>query len=108
MQYQKRQTEATHVDGHAVVQPLPDHRLALDVDVLPVLDGQGLDELAVQVQGHGLGLHTQGDLVPVAIKEVLHRGVLEHGSHRVLGEPHRVVLHCLVLSIQADGHLVVQ
>jgi len=61
--------------------------------------------LAVQVQGHRLGLHTQGDLVPIAIKEVLHLGVLEHGPHRVPGEPHRVVLHRLASSVQADGHL---
>lgn len=95
----------THVDGHAVVQTLPNHRLPLDVDVLPVLDGQRLDEFAVQVQRHRLGLHAQGDLVPVAVKQVVDAVVLEHGPHGVLRQAHGVVLHRFVLAVQADGHL---
>lgn len=95
----------THVDGHAVVQPLPDDRLPLDVDVLPVLDGQRLDVLAVQVERHRLGLHAEGDLVPVAVKQVVDAVVLEHGPHGVLRQTHGVVLHRFVLSVQTDGHL---
>lgn len=93
------------VNGDAVVKPLPDHRLPLDVDVLPVLDGQSLDVFAVQVQRHGLGLHAQTDLVPVAVEQVVDFGVLEHSSDGVFGESDRVVLHGLVLTVQADGHL---
>lgn len=58
----------THINWHAVIQPLPNHCLALDINVLPVLNGQSLDEFAVQVQRHSLGLDAQGDLVPAAVK----------------------------------------
>lgn len=98
----------TYVDGHAVVQPLPDHSLPLDVYVLSVLDGQRLDVFAVQVQRHRLGLHAQGDLVPVAVKQVVDSVVLEHGPHGVLRQTHGVVLHRFVLAVQTDGHLSVR
>lgn len=98
----------THIDWHAVVQPLPDHRLPLDVDVLPVFDGQSLDEFAVQVQRHGLGLHAEADLVPAAVKQVVNFGVLEHSSDSILRQADSVVLHRLVLAVQADGHLTGQ
>lgn len=94
-----------HIDWHTVVQPLPDHGLPLDVDVLPVFDGQSLDVFAVQVQRHGLGLHTQGDLVPVAVEQVVNLVVLEHGPDGVFCQADGVVLHRLVLPVQADGHL---
>lgn len=98
----------THVDRHAVVQPLPDHRPPLDVDVLAVLDGQRLDVFAVQVQGHGPGLHAQRDLVPAAVEQGVHLGVPEHGSDGVFGQAHGVVLHRPVLSVQTDGDLRVR
>lgn len=60
---------------------------------------------AVQVQRHRLGLHAEGDLVPVAVKQVVDSVVLEHGPHGVLRQAHGVVLHRFVLSVQTDGHL---
>lgn len=98
----------THVNRHAVIQPLANHSLALDVDVLPVFNRQGLDVFAVQVQRHGLGLHAQGNLVPVAVKQVVDFRVLEHSSDSVLRQPDSVVLHRLVLTVQTDGHLASQ
>lgn len=61
--------------------------------------------LAVQVERHRLGLHAEGDLVPVAVKQVVDAVVLEHGPHGVLRQTHGVVLHRFVLSVQTDGHL---
>lgn len=95
----------THINWYTVIQPLSDDCLPLDIDVLPVSDGQGLDVFAVQVQRHRLGLHTEGYLVPVAIKEVVYLLVLEHSSHSVLGQTDSVVLYGLVLTIQTDGYL---
>lgn len=95
----------THVDGHTVIQALADHGLALDVDVLPLLDGQRLHQHTVDVQGDVLGLDAQGDLVPVPVKEVTDPGALEHHPHGILHGAHGIVLHCLVLTIQPDGDL---
>lgn len=93
------------VDGHTVVEPLADDGLALNVDVLSLLQGQCVDVFAVQVQRHGLGLHADGDLVPVAVEQIVHLRVFEHGSDRVLRETRGVVLHRFVLPVQSDGNL---
>lgn len=95
----------THINWHTVIQPLPNHCLPLDINVLPVLNGQSLDVFAVQVQRHRLGLHAEGNLVPAAVKQVVNFGVLEHSSDSILCQPDSVVLHRLVLTVQADGHL---
>lgn len=98
----------TDINRHAVIQPLPDHCLPLDVNVLPVFNGKSLDEFAVQVQRNGLGLHAEGNLVPVAVKQVVNLGVLEHSSDGVFCQADSVILHCLVLAVQTDGHLTNQ
>lgn len=98
----------THIYWHTVVQPLPNHSLPLDVNVLPVFDGKRLDVFAVQVQRNSLGLHTEGNLVPVAVKQVVNLGVLEHGSDSIFCQADSVILHCLVLTVQTDGHLTNQ
>ena len=95
----------THVNGHAVVEALADHGLALDVDVLPLLDGQRLHQLAVDVQGDVLGLDAQGDLVPVTVKEVVDPGTAEDHPDGILHGPHGVVLDRPVLAVQPDGDL---
>lgn len=46
----------THINGHAVIETFANHSLALDVDVLPLLNGQRLNQHTVNVEGHILGL----------------------------------------------------
>lgn len=96
---------STHINWHAVIQPLPDHSLPLDVDVLSLFDWKGLDVFAVQEQGHRLGLHAEGNLVPVAVKQVVDSRILEHSSNSIFGHPNGVVLHRFVLTIQPDRYL---
>lgn len=98
----------THINWNAVIQPLPNHCLSLDINVLPVFNWQSLDVFAVQVQRHGLGFHTEGNLVPVAVKQVVNFRVLEHSSDSIFCQADSVVLHRLVLTVQADGHLTSQ
>lgn len=98
----------THINWNTVIQPLPNHCLSLDINVVPVFDGQSLDVLAVQVQRHRLGFHAEGNLVPVAIKQVVNLRVLEHSSDSIFCQADSIVLHRLVLAIQADGHLTSQ
>ncbi|KAL0599114.1 hypothetical protein AAY473_031620 [Plecturocebus cupreus] len=95
----------THIDGHTVVEALANHGLPLDVNVLPLLDGQGLHQRTVDVQGDILGLDAQGDLVPVPVKEVIDPGTSEDHPDSVFHGTHSVVLHCLVFTIQPDGDL---
>lgn len=98
----------THINWHTVIQPLPDHCLPLDVNVLSVLKGQSLDMFAVQVQRYRFGVHTEGNLMPAAVKEVVNFRVLEHSSDSILCQSNSVVLYCLVLTIQTDGNLTGQ
>lgn len=93
------------VNRHAVVEALADRRLALDVDVLPLLEGQRLHQRAVDVQGGVLGLHAQGHLVPVPVEEVVDPGAPEDHPDGVLHGANGAVLHGLVLAVQPDGHL---
>lgn len=44
------------INGHAVIETFANHSLALDVDVLPLLNGQRLNQHTVNVEGHILGL----------------------------------------------------
>lgn len=95
----------THINWHAVIQPLPNHCLSLNIDVLAVLNGQSLDVFTVQVQRDRLGLHTESNLVPVAVKQAVNFRVFKYSSDSIFCEPNSVVLHCLVLAIQTNGHL---
>lgn len=95
----------THIDGHAVIEALADHSLPLDVDVLPLLDGQRLHQRTVDIEGDVLGLDAQGNLVPVPVKEVVDQGTAENHSDSILHGAHGVVLDCLVLTVQPNGHL---
>lgn len=99
------QLKATHVNGHTVIQSLPNDSLALDVNILSLLDRECLDEFAVQIQGDISGPDAQGNLVPVAVKKVVHFFVLKDRPDRIFGHTDRIVLHCLVLSIQTNGDL---
>lgn len=98
----------TYINWHTVIQPFPNHCLPLDINVLSVFYRQRLDVLAIQVQRHRLGLHTESNLVPVAVKQVVDLRVFEHSPHSIFCKAHSVVLHCLVLTVQTDGHLTGQ
>lgn len=93
------------VNGHAVVEALAEHSLALDVDVLSLLNGQRLHQCTVDIEGDILGLDAQGELVPVPVEEVVDPGTAEDHPDGVLHGAHSVVLHGLVLSVQPDGDL---
>lgn len=96
---------STYINGDAVIQAFANHGLALNVNVLPVLNGQHLHQLAVYVQGDSLGLDAEGDFVPAAVEQVADARVPEHHPDSIPGEPHGVVLQSLVLPIQPDRHL---
>lgn len=51
-----KSTSGTHINGHAVIETFANHSLALDVDILPFLNGQCLNQHTVNVEGHILGL----------------------------------------------------
>lgn len=46
----------THINGNAVIETFANHSLALDVDILPLLNRQRLNQQTVNVEGHILGL----------------------------------------------------
>lgn len=96
---------STYINRDTVIQAFANHSLSLNVNILPLFDGQHLHQLAVYVEGDSLGLDAEGDFVPVAVEQVTDPGAPEHHPDSVLGEPHGVVLHSFVLSIQPDGHL---
>lgn len=98
----------TYINWNTVIQPLPNHCLSLDINVLPVFNWQCLDVFAVQIQRYRLGFHTEGNLVPAAVKQVVNFGVLEHSSDSIFCQADSIVLHRLVLTVQADGHLTSQ
>lgn len=94
-----------YINGNAVIESLADDSLSLDVNVFSFLYGRRVNVLAVQEQGHRFGVHPHANLMPVAIKQVFHLWVLKDCPDRIFRQAHGVVLHCLVLSIQTDGHL---
>lgn len=93
------------INGDTVIQAFANHSLSLNVNVLPVFNGQHLHQLAVYVQRDSLGLDAEGDFVPVAVKQVTDPCVSEDHPDSVLGESNGVVLHSFVLSIQPDRDL---
>lgn len=98
----------TYINWHTIIQPLANHCLPLDINVLPVFNGQSLDMFAVQVQRYRLGLHAEANLVPAAVKQVVNFRILEHSSDSILCQPDSIVLHRLVLTVQPNGHLTSQ